>query len=175
MRRWTWLAVPAIAFLLWQGASLLIAPYPDSELSHAARPLFSSYLRLAYPDHQWNIFGPRPDAGRLIRYQIVSRDGQVQELALSEAVSRASPDYFRWMRLYDRVATGWPELRETAATYLCRRHAALEPRGVRLVVLHQLNLSYDQYLHGVRPTDPEALRRETLPEIACVQRVESAG
>lgn len=162
-----WAAIAALAFLLWHGAALVVAPYPDSELSYALRPAFGPYLRGAYLDHQWTFFGPRPDAGRLVRYQVVSAEGQVEERELSEAVTRGSAGYFRWMRLYDRVATSWPELRESAAAYLCRRHEDTRPRGIRFVVLHQLTLSHEQYLHGVRATDPEALRRETHSEIPC--------
>jgi hypothetical protein len=165
-RKW-WAVIAAVAFLLWHGAALVVAPYPESELKYAVQPPFDSYLRLGYLDHEWTFFGPRPDAGRLVRYQLVSREGQVQELALSEAVPRTSAGYFRWMRLYDRIATSWPELRESGAAYLCRRHDDVHPRGIRFVVLHQLAISHDQYLHGIHPTDPEALRRETLPEIPC--------
>ena len=148
----------------------MVAPYPDSELSLAVRPLFDSYLRVGYLDHQWSFFGPRPDAGRLVRYQVVNAEGQVEELELSEALSRGSAGYFRWMRLYDRVATSWPELRESAAAYLCRRHDDTRPRGIRFVILHQLTISHEQHLHGVRAADPEALRRETHPEISCDAR-----
>jgi Fe-S-cluster formation regulator IscX/YfhJ len=162
-----WAAVAALAFVLWHGAALVVAPYPDSELSFALRPLLDSYVRIGYPDHQWTFSGPRPDAGRLVRYQLVSAEGQVEERELSEAVSRGSAGYFRWLRLYDRVATSWPELRESTAAYLCRRHEDARPRGIRFVVLHQLTISHEQYLHGVRATDPEALRRETHSEIPC--------
>jgi hypothetical protein len=170
-----WAAIAALTFLLWHGAALVVAPYPDSELKYAVRAPFDSYLRAAYLDHQWTFFGPRPDAGRLVRYQLVNDEGQVEERVLSEAVPRTSAAYFRWMRLYDRVATSWPELRESAAAHLCRQHADVRPRGIRFVVLHQLTISHEQYLHGVRPTDSEALRRETLPEIACSNARLTAG
>lgn len=157
----------ALAFLVWHGAAILLAPYPDSGIRRILRPVFEPYLRLAYLDHRWTFFGPRPDAGRLVRYEVIGDGGPVQEFALSEAVDTASASWFRWMRLFDRAATGEPELQRSAAAWLCRRHADLRPRAVRFVVLHQLTLSPELSRAGVRPSDPEALWREPGDEIPC--------
>ena len=157
----------AVAFLLWHGAAVAVAPYPDSTVREILRPIFEPYLRLGYLDHCWTFFGPRPDAGRLIRYEIIREDESIREFALSEAVDRSSPSWFRWMRLFDRAATGGVELQRSAAGFLCRRHADLRPRAIRFVVLHQLALSPALYRAGVRPTDPEALWREPGAEVRC--------
>ena len=157
----------ALAFLVWHGAAIIVGPYPDSEVSRTLRPLFEPYLRIGYLDHDWTFFGPQPDAGRLVRYELILSDGTVREYPLSEAVDRNSPNWFRWMRLFDRVATGERELQSGAARYLCRRHAELEPRALRFVVYHQLTLSPDLYRAGVRPVDPEALSRVPGDEWPC--------
>lgn len=157
----------AAGFLLWHGAAIAVAPYPDSELRRLVRPIFEPYLRAGYLDHRWTFFGPRPDAGRLVRYEIRLRDGSLQEFALSEAIRRSSPSWFRWLRLFDRAATGPAELQRSAAAFLCRRHAELHPATVRFIVLHQLTPSPELYRAGVRPTDAEALWREPGGEFEC--------
>lgn len=157
----------AIAFLVWHGAAIVVGPYPDSDVSEKLRPMFESYLRIGYLDHAWTFFGPQPDAGRLVRYELILSGGTVREYPLSEAVDRSSPNWFRWMRLFDRVATGGRELQNGAAEHLCRRHADLEPRALRFVVLHQLTLSPDLHRAGVRPVDPEALSRAPGDEVPC--------
>jgi hypothetical protein len=131
------------------------------------RPLFESYLRLGYLGHRWNFFAPHPGPGVLVRYELVGGGGTARTLPLSEALERGSPAFFRFMRLFDRVATGGEVLRAGAAARLCREHAAERPRGIRFVVLHQLTLSPELVRAGVRPTDPEALERRVLAEIPC--------
>ena len=157
----------AIAFLVWHGAAIAVGPYPDSDVGEKLRPLFEPYLRIGYLDHAWTFFGPQPDAGRLVRYELILGDGTVREYPLSDAVDRRSPNWFRWMRVFDRVATGDRELREGAAEYLCRRHAELEPRALRFVVLHQLTLSPELHRAGVRPVDREALSRAPGDDLPC--------
>ena len=157
----------AIVFGLWHAAAVGIAPYPESEIRRALHPLFEPYLRLAYLGHRWTFFGPQPDAGRLVRYEVLLDDGVTREFALSEAADRTGPGWFRWMRLFDRVSTGNAALQRSGAAYLCRRHADARPRAIRFIVLHQLTLSPQLYLAGVRPTDPEALAREPGGLIAC--------
>lgn len=157
----------AIAFLVWHGATIVVGPYPDSEVGEKLRPLFEPYLRIGYLDHAWTFFGPQPDAGRLVRYELILSDGTVREYPLSEAVDRRSPNWFRWMRVFDRVATGGRELQDGAAEYLCRRHAELEPRALRFVVLHQLTLSPELHRAGVRPVDPEAVSRAPGDDLPC--------
>ncbi len=83
-------------------------------------------------------------AGSFVRYQIVSSEGQIEERLLPDTLSPTD-----------------------AAAHLCRQHSVARPRGIRFVVLHQLTITREQYLHGVRPADPEALRRETLEEVPC--------
>lgn len=172
-RRWAARLLPplALAFLVWHGTSLIVAPYPESELLFSVRPAFEPYLRFAYLDHRWTFFGPRPDAGRQVRYQVVRSGGEVVEFRPSEAQSRRSPAYFRWLRLFDRVTTGRPELRESAVGHLCRVHEALEPRGIRFIILHQLMVRPEEYLAGARPTDAEAQQLELLAEIPCRERM----
>jgi hypothetical protein len=160
-------AAAALVFGLWHAAAVAIAPYPDSAIRRALHPVFEPYLRVGYLDHQWTFFGPRPDAGRLVRYQVLLTGGVAREFALSEAVERGSPGWFRWMRLFDRVSAGAPALTHSGAAYLCRRHANLRPRAIRFVVLHQLTPSPELYRAGVRPTDPEALSREPGEAIPC--------
>ena len=157
----------AIAFLVWHGAAIVVGPYPDSDVGQKLRPLFEPYLRIGYLDHAWTFFGPQPDAGRLVRYELILSDGTVREYPLTEAVDRRSPNWFRWMRVFDRVATGDRELQDGAAEFLCRRHAELEPRALRFVVLHQLSLSPELYRAGVRPVDPEAFTRAPGDDLPC--------
>src|SRR5688572_22276856 len=109
----------AIAFLVWHGATIVVGPYPDSDVGEKLRPLFEPYLHIGYLDHPWTFFGPQPDAGRLVRYELILSDGTVREHPLSEAVDRRSPNWFRWMRVFDRVTTGGRELQDGAAQYLC--------------------------------------------------------
>jgi hypothetical protein len=161
----------ALAFLAWHSAALVVAACPDSRFRRQAAPLFEPYLRVAYLGHQWTFFGPRPGAGKLVRYELIVADGDARTFPLSEALDRRSPTYFRFMRLLDRVVTDGGELRASAAAHLCRRHAAERPLGIRFVVLRQLTLSPELYRAGVRPTDPEALERLVLEEIPC----EAAG
>lgn len=160
-------AAAAVVFALWHAAAITIAPYPDSEIRRVLHPLFEPYLRLGYLDHRWTFFGPRPDAGRIVRYEVLLDDGIAREFALTEAVARGGPGWFRWLRLFDRVSTGEAALQRSGTAYLCRRHADLQPRAIRFIVLHQLTPSPQLYLAGVRPTDPEALAREPGQPIAC--------
>lgn len=158
-------AIAALAFLVWHGVAILLAPYPESDIRNRLYPFFEPYLRLAYLDHRWNFFAPRPDGGRIVRYRVVHVDGTTEELPLTEALHRASPTYFRWYRLFDLVATYESELTESGVGSLCRRHVDLLPRGIELVVLHQLAMSPELYLAGVRPR--EAVRWEVRPEMPC--------
>lgn len=158
----------AVVFGLWHAAAVAIAPYPDSEIRRVLYPLFEPYLRLGYLDHRWTFFGPRPDAGRLVRYEVLLDDGVVRELTLSEAVEWGTPGWFRWLRLFDRVSAGDLALQRSGAAYLCRRHADLQPRAIRFVVVHQLTPTPELYLAGVRPTDPEALDRQPGEPIPCL-------
>jgi hypothetical protein len=102
-----------------------------------------------------------------VQYDVVLPDDGVREFALSDTVSRASPAWFRWMRLFDRAANGQTDLQRSAASYLCRQHADLRPLAGRFVVLHRLTPSPELYLAGVRPDDREALWREPGMDLAC--------
>jgi hypothetical protein len=168
-------ALAALAFLVWHGAALVVAPAPDSRLVRRVRARFEPYLRLGYLGHRWTFFAPHPGVGVLVRYDLVGAGGEVTSLPLSEALERRSPAYFRFMRLFDRIVTGAPGLRAGAAAHLCRRHAAAHPHAIRFVVLRQLTLSPELVRAGVRPTDPEALERHVLEEIPCAGGVTGAA
>lgn len=157
----------AVAFLLWHGTAIVVGPLPAGTPGTALRPVFEGYLRLGYLDHQWTFFGPTPDAGRVVQFEVLLPDDGVREVALSDAVSRTSPSWFRWMRLFDRVANGQTELQQSAASFLCQHQGELRPVAVRFVVLHRLTPSPALYLAGVRSGDPEAFWREPGMDMAC--------
>jgi hypothetical protein len=88
----------ALAFLVWHGAAITLAPYPASVVRRRLRPLVEPYLRLAYLDHRWTFFAPHPDPGRWLGYEIVGEAGGARVHPLSAAVERRDPAFFRYRR-----------------------------------------------------------------------------
>lgn len=178
-RRWphrTRVARVALAAVIgWHLLAIAAAPYPGSRLKAAVHPWFAPYLRALYLEHDWRFFAPEPAAGRLLRARITDRSGIVHEVRLTEAERRGSPLFFRRLRLWDAAGPARPETNRSLALHLCRRYAAIGPRSVQLVRLHQLVVDDEQYRAGLRPLDPLALGPEPFEPVACPNVPQGGG
>jgi hypothetical protein len=152
---------------LWHGAALLLGTAPPSYLHGQLMPLFRAYIEALHLDGHWAFFAPDPTAGRLLRYRVEQASGASTEHAFTEALRRADANHLRFTTLAGNLDGSSPALMHSVAQALCRRHAALAPRQIQLVVLQQRRITPEQVEGGLQALDPSLLERIELDSVRC--------
>jgi hypothetical protein len=154
-------------FVAWHALVLAITPAPPSYLKNFFHELAGPYVRLFQLESGWGFFAPEPVRGKQLRYVVLDARQRRQEYRLTESLQRSSPAYLRYTTLFGNTHERRPRLLDSAAQYLCRRHAGDDPRSITFVIRHQLLITPEEYEAGKRSLTPEFLKTETLAPVPC--------
>ncbi len=153
--------------LLWHSAVLLIGCMPASYAVMQIYPVFAPYIEFLQLDSGWAFFAPDPTTGRLVRYSVQNGDGSLRAYRLTENLKRADPAYLRLTTLSTSIKADEPEVINSVAQQLCRRHASDTPQSIRLTLARQKRITPEEYEAGHRPLDADFLTLDELPAVRC--------
>jgi hypothetical protein len=140
----------AVAFL---AVAMLVGAAPGSFTMAKVYPLFQPFLRTFDLAHDWGFFAPDPGTGHVVRYDVLDERGETHAFRLTEELDRWDPAYFRFTTLYTNASVEDGNYERPTIHYLCRRHAELSPREIRIVVAHQKAVSPEEFRDGVGTMD----------------------
>jgi len=157
------------AFLAWHTAAMVIAPAPAaSNAVQAARVPFQPYLGLFRLDNMWGFFAPYIGLESALRYVIEDNAGNEHLFKPTEGLNWFQPSFI-WSWSLSEAVVWYPETyADSAAAYLCRKHAALQPVAVVLLEAQASDFTPEDQLAGKRPTDPEFVTVKHVKRIKCV-------
>jgi len=155
-------------FVVWHTAATLLAPAPENGvIAIALRPFFQPYLSLLRLDNSWDFFAPSVENGTDFRYTIEDAAGNHQTFVPTRELSWYHPNYFWSRSWYYGIIDETDTFAEGAATFFCRKHAALHPVAITFARYDRSYFAADDLLSGKSPTDPEFLTEEVLSRVTC--------
>lgn len=156
------------AFVAWHTVAMVIAPGSDnSALAQALRKVFDPYLVLLRLNNKWDFYAPDVGRGHQLRYSIETADGTRQTFIPTDEWNWYHPGYW-WFRAWnDAIITSPDRYADTVVTTLCRKHAALRPAAVTLIVLKEQAFMPADHLSGRHPLDAEFVVESILKRGPC--------
>jgi hypothetical protein len=155
------------AFVVWHSLAMTVATAPDSVLTHAARSFMHPYLTLFRLDNNWGFFAPNVPRGSQFRYVVEDAAGNRHTFVPEERLHRLHPNTILLSDRYKALTTEPTLFADAAAAELCRKHAALKPRSIELLVVEQNAFQPEDWLAGKRPLDAEFVSVHTLKTAPC--------
>lgn len=152
-------------FVAFHGSAIVTAPLPRAELSAPVEDLVEPWVRILRLGNQWKFFSPDPVAAFSLGYE-VDVGGQWRSYEVEEFDSGNGGVAFRYWKMFADLED-YPELERSAARFLCRRHAALDPERIRFLYRLRKFLLPGSYLKGARMSDPDAWTVREREPIAC--------
>ena len=157
-------------FVAWHTLALVVAPAPDSAMAQSFRDLLHPYLVLFRLDNKWDFYAPEIAHGRQFRYDIEGASGNHHSFVPTEELSWCHPDYW-WFRAWYDAVMDYPETyADHFAALLCRKHAALHPISIDLLMLQVGDFSPEDYLSGKHPLDSDFVSLTTVKHVICPDR-----
>lgn len=148
----------ASVFLLWHSLALIIGPAPQSYIRDNLYSIYEPYLSLFRLNNAWAFYAPEPDLGGVLNYKVITKDGNAHDFDIyADQLDKWSTSYFRYNAFFNNIELESDEYlsyRQSYTQYLCRKHRALSPQSIVLIRVAQTPLSYEDYINGAQPLDP---------------------
>jgi hypothetical protein len=156
------------AFVAWHTAATVIAPAPVvSEAVKSLRVPFQPYLSLLRLDNLWDFFAPNVGHGSQLRYIVEDTGGNHHPFMPDRDLSWFHPNFF-WFRSWYTAIIDAPEIyADSAAAFLCRKHASLHPVSVILLAADEGDFAPEDQLDGKHPIDPEFITVSIVKKVEC--------
>jgi len=165
-RRLTYAAMSL--FVAWHTAATVIAPAPDmSAFIQALRVPLRPYLSLFRLDNMWDFYSPNVPRGSQFRYIIEDDRGNHHPFAPTEKLSWFHPSFFWFRSWFDAVMINPDTYADSAAAYLCRKHASLHPVSVIMLEAAGEDFTREDYLAGKNPMGSEFVTITTVKRVPC--------
>jgi hypothetical protein len=156
------------AFVAWHTAATVIAPAPEvSTLVQALRVPLGPYLSLFRLDNMWDFFSPNVGRGSQFRYIIEDVRGNHHPFAPTANLSWFHPTFFWFGSLFDAVMANPEAYADSAAAFLCRKHASLHPVSVIMLEAAGEDFTPEDYLAGKDPMSSEFVTVTTVKRVSC--------
>jgi hypothetical protein len=155
-------------FVAWHTLAIVVSPAPDgSAMAQSLRNLLHPYMAVLRLDNRWDFYAPEVGKGRQFRYDIEDASAHRYSFVPTDELSWYHPDYW-WFRAWYDAIMDYPETyADHFAALLCRKHAALHPTSIDLLMLQVGEFSADDHLSGKRPLDSEFVTVTTLKHEKC--------
>jgi hypothetical protein len=155
------------ALVAWHTLAMVIAAAPDSAIARSIRELFHPYLTMFRLDNKWGFFAPNVDQGYQFRYVVEDAAGQRHTFIPAANLSRLHPESM-WIRDWYKTVIAFPEVYgDAAAAWLCRHHAAMNPKTVTLLEVEQQHFLPADRMSGPSPRAPQFIKVNTLKTVRC--------
>jgi hypothetical protein len=155
-------------FVAWHTFALIIAPVPhDSMIAQQLRPLLHPYLTFFSLDSNWDFYAPEVAHGRQFSYDIEDASGNHHSFVPTDELSWFHPNYWWFRGWYDAVMDNPETYADRFAASLCRKHAALHPISIDLIMLEVGDFSPEDYLSGKHPLDSKFVTETTVKHVIC--------
>ena len=156
------------AFLAWHTVAMVIAPAPDvSEAVKTLRVPFQPYLSLFRLDNLWDFFAPDVGRGSQFRYIIEDTAGNHHPFKPTADLNWFHPTIFWFWSWFNAVVDNPEIYADSAAAYLCHKHASLHPVSVIMLAAEAGDFAPEDQLAGKHPTDPEFVTVTTVKRVEC--------
>ena len=154
-------------FVGWHTMAMILAPAPDDNSTiESLRFPFQPYLSFFKLQNTWAFFDDISRSHQL-RYVINDAAGKQHTFVPIDDFEWFHPRY-NWFKITYWAVMESPELYgEYFAASSCRRHAALKPASVDLLLIQEEDFRPEDLLRGHRPLDPQFTTVNTLMRVDC--------
>jgi hypothetical protein len=155
-------------FVAWHSLALIIPPLPESSASiQFLRSILGPYLTLFRLDNGWAFFAPEVGKGQQLHYIVEDAAGNDHKIVPYGQWGTFHPAEI-WYRIWYDVITDMPDdYAEAGGTFLCGRHADMNPVAITLLRVDEQDFTPADHLAGKHPLDPEFVKVSTVKRVIC--------
>jgi len=130
---------------------------------------FQPYLSFFRLDNLWDFFAPNVGRGSQFRYIIEDDRGNHHPFAPTQNLNWFHPTFFWFWSWFNAVVANPEIYADSAADYLCHKHASLHPVSVIMLEAEGGDFAPEDQLAGKRPTDAEFVTINTVKQVPCTR------